>query len=217
LTAHQPATVATAALAVARACVLACMLAPQRAPASEPASEPASQPASEPAAGAAPAPALELQLTAGSPFTALDARYALNHTVALDLRLSLIETHALRPGAGTRIRWLDTLIAGTPLALTTELTLLRAFGFDAADTWDAELLQELTLQLDRNTGTTATLRAGVIGYLGEEPSHRGIIGLLALRTAVALAASWKLGLELGWMADRFTGRPLGAVLLSYDL
>lgn len=149
-----------------------------------------------------------LAFSAGAPFSGIDLHVPVAAALALGARATLVEAHAVRVGAGARLTWWRD----RGLALTVELTGLRAIGLDAASTWDVDLTQELRIAVAEDTAVT--LKLGAIGYLGEEPGQRGVVGLAAARLTSDLDDLWRVGVEVGWMADPRIGRPLGALVVE---
>jgi hypothetical protein len=146
---------------------------------------------------------LEVGLALGVPFSTLHTTLALGDHFAFGARADLVETHALRFGLRSELRWI-----GEAIAARTTLDALRAFGLDAQGSWDLELMQ--TFELDIVEHFALGARAGVIGYYGELPSQRGLLGVAAAR-AIVSAGEWRFLLDGGWIADRHHGRPLASL------
>lgn len=148
------------------------------------------------------------EVAVATPFTELAARFSVGADLTLGGRLQLVDGRALRLGPALGWEW----GALGPARLRTELLVARAFGITTTSTFDAELVQEFGLPLDPLSW--ATIRLGIIGYLGPERAQTGLVGYGALRVTRDLGTGLTLGFELGWLANPHSHRPLLAIILG---
>jgi hypothetical protein len=147
-----------------------------------------------------------VSLSLGLPFSTLRGEAEIADWI-LGVRADLVEDHALRVGAGAELVW-----QRTPLVLSTSIEGMRAIGFDAASSWDVELTQRVAL--DAFHPLLFGARGALIGYLGELPSQRGVVGLVSATVGLAVAEMWTLAVEAGWMADKHSGRWLASAMVA---
>jgi len=152
------------------------------------------------------AASFEGEVTAGSPFCALDARVVVSERLTLGAHLDLAgDFAAFRALAVGRLRLVD--------ALHLTVGIGRAIAFRGEDTWEADLGLDATIPLD--DVTAARLGAHALGYLGDDPQARGVIFLGRVGVQVRIADPMQLILDLGWMASADLDRPYGAIGVAF--
>jgi hypothetical protein len=161
----------------------------------------------------AQAPALELELGVGSPFSSLAARLATAEGgLRAGPRVDLLDGRGPRLSAELSLR----LGAGAGWALGVDGLAGRSLGLGARPAWEGQLGPWLRLDLDAQV--TIELRAQALAVVGVERDQRSVVPLGALRLWRPLAiggADVTLWFELGWMGRPGLHRPLGGLgLLS---
>ncbi|MFO0728866.1 MAG: hypothetical protein U1E65_34120 [Myxococcota bacterium] len=149
-----------------------------------------------------------LELAVGSPESSIRLHLRPLSALSLGAQAELTDAGALRLGLSS----IWHLGFAPRLGLELEVSVLRSFA--TVDTTDLQLVPRVWFAIEADV--RLFLRAGAIGYLGDEPYHRGVVGLLSSGGTFALSPALAVVVEGGAMLAHQGSRPRFALGLVWN-
>ncbi|MCC7383562.1 MAG: hypothetical protein IT384_17110 [Deltaproteobacteria bacterium] len=152
----------------------------------------------------------ELELALGTPFVSARGLLPVTAWLSAGARVDLVDASALRVGAAVSLRVIDAEM----LRLDLPVFLARGMSFQDLDTFEIELGPSLLVDLGADVALV--VRGGGFVYFGPEARVRGLVGFGSLALSRAMSPGCRGGVELGWLADAFGGRPSAGLFASWQ-